>query len=117
MAERIDALRGVPAHVRFLSCEPLIGPLDLSGRLAGVDWVIVGGESGPRARPMRPEWAGAIQTSCAEASVAYFFKQTGRVLARELGLGDNKGSDAETWPASVAEIGGRAFPDAVALAV
>ena len=116
VVHRIDALRGVPAAVRFLSCEPLIGPLDLDGRLSDIDWVIVGGESGPGARPMRTEWAGAIRDACADADAAYFFKQTGRVLARELGLGDNKGSDATTWPAEVLAVGGRDLPDAVVLA-
>lgn len=110
VAERIDAIREVPAQVRFLSCEPLIGPLDLSGKLKGIHWVIVGGESGHGARPMRTEWAASIQDACAEAGVAYFFKQTGRVLARELGLGDSKGSDADVWPAQVRRVGSRAFP-------
>lgn len=111
VADRIDALRGVPAAVRFLSCEPLIGPLNLHGRLEGVDWVIVGGESGAGARPMEAAWARAIQAACAEAGSAYFFKQTGRVLARELGLGSTKGADADAWPAAFAPIGERSFPD------
>lgn len=113
VAGRIEALRAVPAAVRFLSCEPLIGSLDLRGRLDGVGWVIVGGESGAGARPMRAEWAEAIQAACAEADVAYFFKQTGRVLARELGLGQTKGNKAEAWPARVAAMGSRAFPASV----
>ena len=58
---RIDDLRRVPAAVRFLSCEPLLGPLDLD--LDDVHWVIAGGESGPRARPMRPEWALAAPSN------------------------------------------------------
>ncbi|MCH7639187.1 MAG: phage Gp37/Gp68 family protein [Bacteroidetes bacterium] len=109
---RVDALRTVPAHVRFLSCEPLIGALDLHGQLDGIHWVIVGGESGAGARPMRAEWAADIQKACKEAEVAYFFKQTGRVLARESGLGDSKGSKAEAWPEEILKIGGRAFPQA-----
>ena len=113
VTDRIDALRGVPADVRFLSCEPLIGSLDLGGRLDGIDWVIVGGESGPGARPMKHEWADAIRRECSDASVAYFFKQTGRVLARELGLGNTKGSDAEVWPESIRAIGDREMPTAV----
>lgn len=72
---RIDALRTVPAHVRFLSCEPLLGPLDLD--LRGIHWVIVGGESGPRARPMQPEWARSILDQCKRANVPFFFKQWG----------------------------------------
>ena len=72
---RIDALREINARVRFLSCEPLLGPLALD--LAGIHWVIVGGESGPGARPMRPEWARAVREQCADAGVPFFFKQWG----------------------------------------
>jgi protein gp37 len=72
---RIDDLRKVPAKVRFLSCEPLLGPLRLD--LRGIHWVIVGGESGPRARPMNPEWVREIQQQCQEAGVPFFFKQWG----------------------------------------
>ncbi len=73
---RVDDLREVPAAVRFLSLEPLIGPLP-SLALDGVDWVIVGGESGPKARPMDPRWVEAIQGKCLAASVPFFFKQWG----------------------------------------
>ncbi|MCC7366171.1 MAG: phage Gp37/Gp68 family protein [Dehalococcoidia bacterium] len=72
---RIDALREVPASTRFLSCEPLLGPLHLD--LSDIHWVIVGGESGPRARPMDPEWVEAIRGQCAEQRVPFFFKQWG----------------------------------------
>jgi protein gp37 len=72
---RIDALRQVPAAIRFLSCEPLLGPLSLD--LAGIDWVIVGGESGPRARRMQPAWAESIRDQCIRAGVPFFFKQWG----------------------------------------
>jgi protein gp37 len=72
---RIDHLRRVPAAVRFLSCEPLLGPLDLD--LEGIDWVIVGGESGHGARPMQLEWARAIRQRCESAGVPFFFKQWG----------------------------------------
>jgi protein gp37 len=75
---RISDLAAVPAHVRFLSCEPLIGPLDRL-ELDRIHWVIVGGESGPRARPMRREWVESIQHQCARAGVAFFFKQWGGV--------------------------------------
>jgi protein gp37 len=73
---RIDFLRQVPAKVRFLSVEPLLehlGPIDLTG----IHWVIVGGESGPKARPMKLEWLTDIQDQCARADVAFFFKQWG----------------------------------------
>ncbi|MGA8552549.1 MAG: phage Gp37/Gp68 family protein [Stellaceae bacterium] len=82
--DRIDYLRAVPATVRFLSCEPLLGPLDLLP-LAGVHWVIVGGESGPRARPIRPEWVTSILKQCRSAGVAFFFKQWGGVRKNRTG--------------------------------
>jgi protein gp37 len=71
---RIDVLRQVPAQVRFLSLEPLLGPLpDLD--LGGIHWVIVGGESGPGFRPMDMAWAREIRDQCVEQGVAFFFKQ------------------------------------------
>lgn len=114
VAERITELRSVPAQVRFLSCEPLIGAVDLAGRLDGIHWVIVGGESGAGARPMKPEWAESIQSACRAQGVAYFFKQTGAVLAREWGLDSKKGSDAGEWPEPFQHLGERAFPVAAA---
>jgi protein gp37 len=78
VTDRIDDLAAVPARTRFLSCEPLIGPLDHL-QLDGIHWVIVGGESGPRARPMRREWVESIQRQCARAGVAFLFKQWGGV--------------------------------------
>ena len=73
---RIRHLQEAPAGVRFLSIEPLIGPI---GRLnlAGIDWVIAGGESGPQARPMKLEWARDVRDQCRESGVAFFFKQWG----------------------------------------
>ncbi|MGP3737570.1 DUF5131 family protein (plasmid) [Streptomyces sp. GDS52] len=73
---RIDDLRQVPAAVRFLSCEPLLGSLD-GLDLAGIHWVIAGGESGPRFRPMEQEWVTGIRDVCLQADVAFFFKQWG----------------------------------------
>ncbi|MCS5498376.1 phage Gp37/Gp68 family protein [Cnuibacter physcomitrellae] len=73
---RVDDLRQVPAAVRFLSCEPLLGPLN-SLDLKGIDWVITGGESGPRARPLEVDWVRAIRDNCASANVPYFHKQWG----------------------------------------
>lgn len=75
---RIDDLCKVPASVRFLSCEPLIGPLD-NLPLTGIDWVIVGGESGPGARPMEEHWVRSILRQCQREKVAFFFKQWGGV--------------------------------------
>lgn len=84
---RIEDLRAVPASTRFLSCEPLIGPLT-NLQLDGIHWVIVGGESGPQARPMQPEWVREIRDHCQQAEVAFFFKQWGgvrkHVTGREL---------------------------------
>lgn len=73
---RINHLRKVPAHIRFLSVEPLledVGELDLTN----IHWVIVGGESGPKARPMKQEWADSVRAQCEEQGVAFFFKQWG----------------------------------------
>jgi protein gp37 len=75
---RIHDLASVPAVVRFLSCEPLIGPLD-DLPLEGIHWVIVGGESGPGARPMKIEWIRGIFRQCRRSGVPFFFKQWGGV--------------------------------------
>jgi len=72
---RIDYLRQTPAAVKFLSCEPLLGPLTLD--LKGIDWVIVGGESGHGARPMQLDWARSVRDQCLEQKVPFFFKQWG----------------------------------------
>jgi protein gp37 len=73
---RIDELREIEASIRFLSVEPLLedlGEIDLTG----IQWVIVGGESGPKARPMKPEWVESIKEQCEQRNVAFFFKQWG----------------------------------------
>lgn len=75
-AGRINALRETSAAVRFVSFEPLIGRAGTLN-LAGIDWAIVGGESGPRARPMRAEWVEEIQDQCRLCGIAFFFKQWG----------------------------------------
>ncbi len=88
VTNRIEHLRRVPAAVRFLSCEPLIGPVGALD-LDGIDWVIAGGESGANHRPMDKEWVTDIRDQCVAAGVAFFFKQwggrtpkaNGRVLA------------------------------------
>ena len=89
---RIELLRSVPAHVRFLSLEPLIGPLD-NLNLEGIHWVIVGGESGPKARPMRREWVTRIRDQCRRDSVPFFFKQWGGVRKAVTG----RLLDGRTW--------------------
>lgn len=73
---RVDALRSSGAHVKFLSLEPLLGPLD-DMNLTGIDWVIVGGESGPGARPIKPQWVKDLRDQCRRAQVPFFFKQWG----------------------------------------
>lgn len=73
---RIDHLRRVPAAVRFLSCEPLIGSLGAID-LSGIGWVITGGESGPNARPLDPQWVREIRDACAQSGVPFFHKQWG----------------------------------------
>jgi protein gp37 len=83
--ERIPDLLATPAAVRFVSAEPLLGPIDFhdylvraaNGFTPPLDWIIVGGESGPDARPMHPDWARSIRDQCAAAGAAFFFKQWG----------------------------------------
>lgn len=87
--ERIPLLLQCPAAVRFVSCEPLLGPISL-GMLGtrenwrpvydGIRWVIAGGESGPKARPMHPDWVRSLRDQCQEAGVPFFFKQWGEWL-------------------------------------
>lgn len=92
---RIEQLRRIPAQMRFLSIEPLLedlGELDLSG----IHWVIVGGESGPRARPMDPEWVSNIQRQCAGTGTAFFFKQWGGQRTKGGCLID--GQEIKQWP-------------------
>ncbi|MEQ8822619.1 MAG: phage Gp37/Gp68 family protein [Sumerlaeia bacterium] len=74
---RVPALLKAPAALRFLSCEPLLGPVDLRPWLDGIDWVIVGGESGPAARPMHPGWARSLRDQCVAAGVPFLLKQWG----------------------------------------
>lgn len=89
---RIDRLRTVPAAVRFVSAEPLIGRLD-GLDLAGIHWLIAGGESGPKARPVRTSWVRDLRDHCVESGTAFFFKQWGgrtpKAGGREL--------DGRTW--------------------
>lgn len=80
--ERIPLLLTIPARVRFLSCEPLLGPLDIGDHIHilgryFIDWVICGGESGPGARPMHPGWARSLRDQCDAAGVPFLFKQWG----------------------------------------
>ncbi|MBI4393698.1 MAG: phage Gp37/Gp68 family protein [Euryarchaeota archaeon] len=81
--KRIATLKQIPAKVRFLSCEPLLGPLKLN--LRGIHWVIVGGESGPGSRPMLEEWVKDIRRQCRVSRVPFFFKQWGGVVKSRTG--------------------------------
>ncbi len=89
---RVDHLRETGAHVKFLSIEPLLGRLR-SPDLRGIDWVIVGGESGPGARPVDPAWVREIRDCCCRAGVPFFFKQWGGVFKSRVG----RVLDGRTW--------------------
>jgi protein gp37 len=89
---RIDHLRRTHAHVKFLSIEPLLGPLGKIN-LRGIDWVIGGGESGPGARPMDTEWLKDIRDQCLKANMAFFFKQWGGVFKKKTG----RELEGRTW--------------------
>lgn len=89
---RVDHLRSVPAAVRFLSCEPLLGPLD-GMDLAGIGWVIAGGESGPDYRPVDPSWVSSIRDACIANAVPFFFKQWGGRTPKNGG----RELDGHTW--------------------
>lgn len=123
--ERIPILIAIPARVHFLSCEPLLGPVDLwefnafsqwdhrgsydyfqsitgvTERIKvvhGIDWVIIGGESGFGARPMEVVWAISLIHQCEDAGCPVFFKQTGAELAKGMFLKHKKGEDPSEWP-------------------
>lgn len=89
---RVDRLRETAASVKFLSLEPLLGPLPKLN-LQGIDWVIVGGESGPSARPMEREWVADIRDQCRAARVPFFFKQWGGINKKKAG----RLLDGRTW--------------------
>jgi protein gp37 len=106
---RIEVLKAVNASIRFVSFEPLLGPIPTSD-LSKVDWAIVGGESGPGARPVSGDWVRGLRDQCIEARVAFFFKQWGGVRRTVAG----RILDGRTWdevPRSEPQVGG---PDLVA---
>lgn len=89
---RLDNLKKVPSSVRFVSFEPLLGSID-NADLSGIDWVIVGGESGPGARPMKKEWAASLRNACLYQNIPFFFKQWGGVNKKKAG----RVLDGEIW--------------------
>lgn len=113
--ERIPHLLQTPAAVRFVSCEPLLGPIDLSARpfvvetpaASKLDWVIAGGESGPKARPMHPDWARSIRDQCRAAGVAYFFKQWGEWKPYRPLPGGDLGGDVRAGRVRIVHPSGR----------
>lgn len=109
-ALRLPQLARTPARVRFASCEPLLGPVNLPdgiGAGTGLDWLIAGGESGPGARAMALEWARSLQAQCGRKGVAFFFKQLGSVTAAAMGV-PGKGEVLRDVPADLAV---RAYPE------
>ena len=90
---RIEALRMVPAHVRFVSFEPLLSPIPMETSLEGIHWAIIGGESGPGARPMEKKWATDLRKLCRQYRTAFFFKQWGGVRKKTTG----RILDGRTW--------------------
>ncbi|MCK4390887.1 MAG: phage Gp37/Gp68 family protein [Desulfobacterales bacterium] len=90
--KRMDDLRDTPARIKFVSFEPLLGPI-LDIDLTGIDWVIVGGESGPKARPMSPSWVKDIRDQCLAVEVPFFFKQWGGLNKKKAG----RVLDDRTW--------------------
>ena len=99
---RIGMLREIPAAMRFVSAEPLLGPLGLTGLdLDGVDWLIAGGESGDKARPAKELWFYQLAQSAAAAGVPFFMKQLGTVLAKRLGTKSRKGEALDELPSGL----------------
>lgn len=92
VVDRVKHLQRIPAHVRFLSVEPLIGPITRLP-ISKIHWVIVGGESGPGARPMQAEWVRTIRNRCVDRGVPFFFKQWGGVIKHTTG----RELDGRTW--------------------
>jgi protein gp37 len=101
LVQRMAHLARLPAPVRFLSCEPLLGPLDLLSVGVLPDWVIVGGESGPGARPFNVAWARSLRSQAHGTGIAFFMKQFGArpvLEAHDARLNHRKGEDPSEWP-------------------
>lgn len=109
--DNVSALKDIPAAVRWLSIEPILCSLaDID--LSGIDWVVVGGESGAGARPMEWAWVHRLKHLAKEAGAAFFFKQTGTVQARALKLKSKHGDDLDELPATLGWAKVREFPRA-----
>lgn len=93
--QRLPILQSIPAKVRFISAEPLLGPLSLD--LDGIDWVLIGGGSGRDSRPTNPDWVRHVVAQCQQSGTAPFVKQLGKAWGRENG-GGPKGGDPALWP-------------------
>jgi protein gp37 len=102
---RVDHLRSTSAKIKFLSLEPLLGPLERL-ILDDIDWVIVGGESGPNARPMEPRWVQSIRDQCLKARVAFYFKQWGGPNKKKTG----RTLDGLTWDEFPMRTASQSFP-------
>ena len=81
---RVRHIRGIP---NFVSIEPMLGPIDMSKNISAIDWVIVGGESGPSARPVHPDWVRGIRDQCVANNVPFFFKSWGEWLPAGIAVG------------------------------
>lgn len=103
--DRIADLRDTPAAVRFVSFEPLLGAVQAD--LTGIHWAIVGGESGPGARPMHPDWARSLRDQCQAAGVAFFFKQFGDWVPYNTQPGDDLGADVGAGRVQIVNPSGR----------
>lgn len=103
-ALRIPTLLDTPASVRWLSCEPLLGSLDLTPWMSRLDWVVVGGESGARARPMHPAWPRRLRDDCQIAGVPFFYKQAGQYAPVEPVYA--AGETPEDWDSSLLDLPG-----------
>ena len=119
--QRIPILASIPAKVRFLSCEPLLGAVDLGGHKASINWLIIGGESGGlKVRETELEWAESLVRQARDAGIAPFVKQLGSAWARDMVVngrslyarGDRKASDMQWWPR---ELRVREFPEVPAV--
>lgn len=110
--ERVPVLREVPAALRWLSLEPLLEPLGEID-LAGIGWVVAGGESGAQARPYDLEWARRLRDQCAEQGVPFFHKQLGTRLARAFEGRATKGEEMVYWPADLRVRERPAWPGAI----